>query len=126
LSKESCLCLIQQKELKQSYAQFLGVQIPESCVILQVEARNNNIQELANFINDGSFADQLKEGGAKIMAIPNNGKVYIVFQAEFIDSIFKEVGSLVPFETSSPDNVKELKLQFLSDSEYSTFVDQAQ
>lgn len=69
---------MQQTEMRQKYSQFLGLQVPTNCVILQLDPKNHNAQELAAFIMDSRFQDDLKDTGVKMYAVPNANKVYVL------------------------------------------------
>lgn len=69
---------MQQTEMRQKYSQFLGLQVPTNCVILQLDPKNHNAQELATFIMDSRFQDDLKDTGVKMYAVPNANKVYVL------------------------------------------------
>lgn len=111
---------MQQAEQRQSYSQFLGFQIPTNCVILQLEPNNASAEQVAAFIMEPKFIEEIKSYGAEVRAIPAGGKVYLLVQSPAINEALQSIGSEVVVEGQG-DSANELGIQLISDSEFNTF-----
>lgn len=114
---------MQQADLRQSFTQFLGTQIPVNCMVLQLEPRNGNAPELAAFMMDSRFQSDMKAAGVDIQAIPNGGKVYAVIRSEALSASIDSFGESVSVEEQG-STTNELKIQIQSENEFSTMADE--